>query len=148
MMKKDTVDWAKRLEKIKLKELYLLFEMSKLNQSIGMEEVLPSFPDPQPLPGSYHAINRRFSEKRQQLSKFIWKDIKKTYLRTRNEEASDLWAVNVKAEGYLNFLVLWDHWQYDLKSVACTRGSRIQNPEVKSQKESFWEDSSDEEYGI
>lgn len=143
LLQTNPQNWPKKLEAIRLKDLYLRFEMSKLNQSFGLEEEIPPFPDPQPRPGSFHAINRRFSKKREALSEMIWRDIEETHLKG---EASDLWVVYVKTEGYLNFLVIWDHWQYNLKSIACTQGSRDENPEVGSAKESFWEDSSDAEF--
>ncbi|TVY32683.1 hypothetical protein LSUB1_G007619 [Lachnellula subtilissima] len=146
LMKLETPNVQARLDSIRLKDLFLLYEMSRLNQSIGLEEVLPSFPDPQPQPGSVRAIRRRPSEKRRSLEKLIWELIEKVYQRIHNDEPDYPWVVECKEDGYMYYRIMWDHWQSELKGISCSRGSRNPNVEPKDKQESFYADSSDEEF--
>ena len=127
-----------------LKQLYLLYEMSKLTQSIGREEVVPAprFPDAEP--NLIHAINQGRSKEHEALSETIWQHIEHVYQRIHNRDAELIWAHSLY-EGSLGFIVMWDHWQPSLKQVVCGRRSIDPSPWPSFEEQYLWDDSSDEE---
>ena len=144
MMKLDPTEWQSRLEPMTMKQLYQLYEMSTLTQSIGREEVVPAprFPDADP--NSIHAINKGRSQERVALSEKIWQRIEHTYQRIYHRDAELVW-VHTLYEGAWGFIVMWDHWQSSLKEVVCGRRSIDPSPRPSFEKQYLWNDSSDEE---
>jgi hypothetical protein len=124
-------------------ELYYLREMANLTQSIGREEDVPPpmFPD-QP-PDSFHSINQGRSEKRIALEEKIWEQVQRNSRRFFDRDAQDT-SIYAKHEGFLCFVVMWDHWQPSLKDIVCHQSvSTIRlSPEVVSQY--LWNDGLDE----
>lgn len=143
-MKVDAAEWQSRLESMTLKQLYHLCEMSKLTQSVGREEVVPAPRHPDVPPDSVHAINSGRSEKRVTLEKRTWEHIEHTYQRVHHREAEDPW-IHTKHEGYLWFIVMWDHWQACLREVVCGRRPMDPSPDASFEKQYLWDNSSDEE---
>jgi len=146
MMKIEPSSWPSRLACLKLKDLFRLYEMTKLNQSIGGEETIFSFQNPNP--GSIRTIRRGASQKRLALEKEIWQDICQVYQEIFDTESEPdfPWILEGKEiGGYMNFIVIWDHWEFNLKCMSCR--TRPKN-NVKFKRESFWNESSDGEFDI
>lgn len=146
LMKTD--DSSKRLSRLKsmtLKQLYRLYEMTKLTQSIGQgeESIAPPIFLDQP-PDSVHSINTDRSEKRIALSGEVWEQIQKISQRFFHQDAQDPIAY-AKHEGFMWFVVLWDHWQESLKDLVCRQSTT--SPEFKpspaTERQYLWDDSSD-----
>ena len=132
--------WRAQLESMSLKELYHLCDISKLTQNIGREE------EDAPLywegpPHTPHHLNFVTSVRREQLSRQSWKCIEKI-TRDRLGQRPDWPWHHAPTEGYHCFLVMWDHWQDDLK--ACCGLNRPQDPQDADK--CLWVDSSDEEH--
>ena len=144
MMRIDAVEWQSSLEAMTLKQLYHLCEMSKLTQSIGREEMVPAPQYPDAKPDSVHAINHGRSEERDALDRRIWEHIEHTYLRIHNQDAEYPW-IHTYYEGYLWFIVMWDHWQPSLKEMVCRRRPTDPSLRPSFEKQYLWDDSSDEE---
>ncbi len=136
-MKVDATEWQPRLEAMTLKQIYHLYEMSRLTQSIGGEEIIPPLRHPCHDPDSLHAINSNKSEKRKALERKIMDHLERRYMEVYNEGAEDPW-IYANDEGFLWFIIMWDHWQRDFKSIVC----RQRKPNCA--KERLWDDSSDE----
>ena len=134
LMRLSATEWQLRLENMRLKQLYLLREMCRLTQSIGREEVVPPPEYPNAAPGSINAINSGRSQERIALSEMIWEQIERTQ-SIHDQPAEYPWALT-KHEGYLWFIVMWDHWQSSLEDIICV---------PRSGKQYLWDDSSDEE---
>lgn len=147
MLKMNEAELQTRLESMKLKELCHLYEMSQLPGSFGGgEEVLPpprySIKNPNPQ-NRYH-LYPTVSEKRVKLERMILEHLKETYRRTHEGEQMDgIWAYS-QEDGFDGFMVIWDHWQVNLKEVVCKVYSR--NPHLnKGYNWELWDDSSDED---
>lgn len=132
-MQLETAEWQSRLEHTRFKELYYLYEMSNLTQSIGREEILPNAD-----PYSIDFIIRGRSDKRSTLGGRIWRHIDDTYQRTHSSRSDYPWTYG-KLEGGLWFVVMLDHWQGSLKQIICGE------PRPSLEKQSLWDDSSGEE---
>ena len=89
--------------------------MTSLPQSIGTEEILASPYDSGAPLESLRVSNFRRPQRRYDLSKMIEKNMER--LLGRSPRAP--WA-NAKEEGYLWFVVMWDHWQPDLDFLIAT----------------------------
>ena len=139
-MKIDATEWPPRLEAMTLKQLYYLYEMTKLTQSIGMEEIVPAPPFPNADPDSVIAINSGQSKERIVLGEKIWGHIERAYQRIYHKDAEYPWIL-AKDEGFLWFIVMWDHWQPSLKQILCGR----RPIDSAFEKQYLWDDSSDEE---
>ena len=143
LMRLDPSKWEPRLQAMTSQELYYLREMANLTQSIGREEDVPPpmFPD-QP-PDSFHSINQGRSEKRIALEEKIWEQVQRNSRQFFDRDAQDT-SIYAKHEGFLCFVVMWDHWQPSLKDIVCHQSvSTIRlSPEVVSQY--LWNDGLDE----
>ena len=146
MMKlNDVKNWQKKLDSMRLKDLYHLCEMSKLTQSIGGgEEVIPPL---NPIlanvkPGSYRAINFGRSKERETLGEMIWKHLQLTSRSIHGEDACYPW-IHTKHEGYRDSIVIWDHWQIELKE--CVYIHRKKDPPIVIFDWELWDESSNEE---
>lgn len=139
LMKLDPAEWQSKLEPMTLKQLYLLYEMSDLPQSIGREDSVPDVE-----PGSIYNINNGESDKCIALRKKIWQYTESTYQRICKRDPEPIWAHAIYA-GALGFLVIWDHWQLSLWEVICGRRRREATPRSSFEKQYVWDDSSDEE---
>lgn len=113
-------EWHSRLEAASLKQLILLYEMSNLTQSIGPGEGHLDCPDLDVDPKSQHPASFRRSNKRIELSRKIKKHMEHTYLRIHGEDFDDPWVL-AKEDGYLFFVVMWDHWQQPFEDLVCCR---------------------------
>lgn len=143
-MKVDTTEWQPRLEAMTLKQLYHLCEMTKLTQSIGREEVVPAPPFPNADPDSAIAINSGQSKERIALGEKTWEHIERTYQRIYHRDAEYPW-IFAKDEGFLWFIVMWDHWQPSLRQIICRWLPTDPSPRASFEKQYLWDDSSDEE---
>ena len=142
----DPGKWQSRIESMILKQLYEVYEISKLRQSIGREEVRPAHQFTDARPGSLRAINRERSRERVALGEKIWQYIEQTFQRFYHREAeNDFWGVDDLYEGTPGYIVMWDHWQPTQKFILCGRQRQPSTPRPSFEKQYFWEDSSEEE---
>lgn len=145
-MKLDPSALQTRLESTTLKQLYYLCEMSKLTQNIGGEEAvpLPYNPSADTNPDSEHIIDHRRSRERAALGARIWDHLVRTFRRIHDDDPEDVW-VYAKEDGFLSFVVLWDHWHPLLKEFVCCREATVPSPRPDFERRFIWDDSSDEE---
>lgn len=148
MMKSDDPSkWLSKLESMTLKQLYRLHEMTRLTQSIGQgeEPIPPPMFSDQP-PDSVHFINTGQSKERLALSDTVWQQIQHISQRIFHQDAQDP-SVYAKHEGFMWFVVLWDHWQESLKDLVCHQSttSAALKPSAAFEKQYLWDDSSDDE---
>lgn len=138
---------SSKLESMTLKQLYRLHEMTKLTQSIGRgEEPVPAPMFPDEPPDSVHSINNGQSEKRIALSDQIWQRIQQISQRVFHQDAQDP-SVFAKHEGFMWFVVMWDHFQESFKDLVCHQStvSAAQKPSPAFEKQYIWDDSSDDD---
>lgn len=143
LMELDPGEWQSRLEAVSLKQLILSYEMSNLTQTIGSETGYHYGPydiDNQ----SQHPAGFRRSDKRSKLSRRIRKHMENTYRHIHHEGFDDPWVL-AKEEGYLFFVVLWDHWQPPFKDLVCCRQFGHSSSARSFDKLGVWDDSSDED---
>jgi hypothetical protein len=131
-------EWAPKLHAMKLKRLYQLSEMSKLQQPIGDERGTSIYP-----PGSSHPINFRRSKKRADLDWKIREHIDHIYEVVHNARADSPWFTK-ETGGYVVSFLIWDHWQPDFKCLVAKHFSP-EMPWPPSEKDPLWDDSTDEE---
>jgi hypothetical protein len=143
-MEVDPAGWQARLEAVSLKQLILLYEMSNLRQSIGSEEGHPCGPNLDIDIQSQHPASFRRSDKRIELSRRIRKHMENTYQRIYNEDFDDPWGL-AKEDGYLFFVVLWDHWQSPFEDLVRRRGFELSSRARSFDGPVVWDDSSDED---
>ena len=138
-MKLDASEWESRLEHITSKQLYYLHEMTKLTQSIGREEAVPPPLFPDEPPDSVHSINTGRSEKRIALEERVWQQIQDICQRIFNQDAlyPDVYA---KHEGFMWFVVMWDHWQPSLKDMVLHQSTSRIKPSPDVVKRYLWDD--------
>lgn len=115
-MKLDPSQWESRLKQMTSRRLYYLREMTRLTQSIGREEAVPPPVFPDEPPDSVHSINCGRSEKRARLEKSVWQEIQDNSQRIFGQDAlyPDPFA---KSDGFMDFIVMWDHWQSSLEDI-------------------------------
>ncbi len=136
-MKLDTAEWRSRLEAASLKQLMLLYETSNLMQSIEPGE---GHSDPE----LQHHTSFRRSDKRIELSRKISKHMDHRYRCIHNQDFDDPWVL-AKSDGYLDFVVMWDHWQRPFEDLVCRRPIEILTCARSYDGPGVWEDSSDED---
>jgi hypothetical protein len=142
-MELDPAVWQSRLEAVSLKQIILLYEMSNLRHNIGSEvghHYGPHDIDTQ----SQRPTSFRRSDKRIELSRRIRKYMENTYRRIHSEDFGDPWVL-AKEDGYLSFLVLWDHWQPPFEDLVCRRQFEVSRCARSFDGPGVWDDSSDEE---
>ncbi len=66
-----------------------------------------------------------------------------TYRRYHNEDFDDPWGL-AKEDGYLFFVVLWDHWQSPFEDLVCRRGFELLC-RARSLGPRLWDHNSDED---
>ena len=143
MMTIDPTDWESRMDTMTLKRLYHLCEMTRLTQSIGNEEQRSPHAFPNANPKSWLAVNGSRSPKRQQMEKRIWGYIEKKSQSIHGESPDYPW-IYAKEDGFMWYVVLWDHWQDLLKSLIC--GRLTKEPPVRREYDwSLWNESSEDE---
>jgi hypothetical protein len=139
LMKLEPEKWASRLQPMKLKRLYQLYEMSQVQQPMGFDE-----------PGAYYGKPGRAilfirSEKRFDLESAIWEHTKSAYERAHNTD--DVCAhpsFNKESGGWTVNIFIWDHWQPQFESTV-GRLYPGNPPWPPCGKEALWDDSTDEE---
>lgn len=144
MMKMSLAAQQAKLETMTLKTLYQMHEMCELTQSIGCEEPIPApcckIVDDY---DSERSINWDRSDARCDLQKRIWKRIETIYYDIHKTKPIDT-SGDALYDGWLVWVVMWDHWQRDFKNV-CLQQFLHQRPEPPDTTHILWEDSSDEE---
>lgn len=136
-MKLDTAEWHLRLEAASLKQLMLLYETSKLTQSIEPGEGHPN-------PELRHHTSFRRSDKRIELSRKIREHMEHRYRRIHDQDFDDPWVL-AKSDGHLWFVVMWDHWQQPFEDLVCRRPIETSPCARSYDGPGVWEDSSDED---
>ena len=137
-------EWQSRLESMTFKQLYLLQEITKLGQSIGMEQVRPDpwFPDAEL---SYiSSIRKRRATKHQAIRVGIWRQMQHIFQPVHDREIDPFWDDDL-SHGTYRFIVLWDHWQPPQKYFLCGRRAIEPCSTPSLEKRYLWEDSSDDE---
>ena len=145
LMKLDASKWESKLEQMTSQQLYYLHEMTKLTQSIGREEVVPSPLFPDEPPDSVHSINSGRSDKRIALEERVWQQIQDNSQRIFSQDAlyPDGYA---KHEGFMWFVVMWDHWQPSLKDMVLHHSISSIRLSPDDEKKYLWDDSPEEKY--
>lgn len=138
-MKIDCSEWDSRLQAMTSQELYYLREMTKLTQSIGREESVPPPMFPDEPSDSVHSINSGQSEKRIALEQRVWQQIQRNSRRFFERDSQDP-SVFAKHEGFLWFVVLWDHWQPSLKDMVCHESVSLIKPSLAIKRQHLWND--------
>ena len=126
------------LQTFTLKSLYILYEISQLNQYFPDEEVDPTRTDESRIRG-YHG-----DEKRIQLHRVIEAELTRKYKRVWEIELIDPWGYSFK-EGALWFMVTWTHWQEILKEVCCHPCGTDKEKQRSVNKDEVWDDSESED---
>jgi hypothetical protein len=99
--------WYATLLNLDLREMYVLWEMCNLQQSIGKEEAIPPHPHPDADPDSFLAIHKHGqSQTRKRLQALISLYVE----RISVIDAYNIWDL-YKGEGSPGFMVIWDHSQ-------------------------------------
>ena len=143
LMRLDLSECDSRLQAMTSQELYYLWEMTKLTQSIGQEEIVPPPMFPDEPSDSVHSINSGRSEKRIALEGIIWQQIQRNSWQFFERNAQDP-SIYTKHEGFLWFVVLWDHWQPSLKDLVCHQSVSPRKLSPAVQQQYFWNDKLDE----
>jgi hypothetical protein len=144
MQSNDDSKWLSMLESMTLKQLYRLFEMTHLRQSIGQgEETNPTpwFADEHS--DSVHSIR---SKERGAINAQVWKRIQNISARVFHDDAPHCGSYS-KHTGFGGFIVMWDPWQDYFKDRIChesTRPAELE-PSPAFEKQYLWDDSSDDE---
>ena len=144
LMRLDPSEWDYRLQAMTSQELYYLWEMTLLTQSIGRKEIVPPPMFPDEPPDSVHSINSGRSDKRIALEQKVWEQIQRNSLRFFKRDAQNP-SVYAKHEGFLWFVVLWDHWQPSLKDMVCHQSVSLKKPSPAVQEQYLWNDRLDEQ---
>lgn len=144
-MRSDASTWSLRIEGMTLKRLHYLYEMTKLPQSIGQgeEQVPPPTFSDEP-PDSVHSINSGTSEKRIALGEKVWARIDDVSQQIFGQDSPHP-VIYAKHEGFMDFVVMWDHWHDSLKDLVGHHSISSFRPDPAFEKRYLWDDSSDEE---
>ncbi|MCJ1296583.1 hypothetical protein MMC34_008149 [Xylographa carneopallida] len=137
LMRIDRSEWESRIQAMTSQELYYLREMAKLTQSIGQEEIVPPPMFPLEPPDSIHSINSGQSEKRIGLERRIGEQIQHNSWRFFERDAQDC-SNNAKHEGFLWFVVLWDHFQPAVEDLVTHRSVRLGKPSPAIMAQYIW----------
>lgn len=145
MRLRTAAEWQAKLEPMTLKQLFHLYEMSMLPDTIGRgrgEGVVP-FPSRPETRLDTIFIDHESVERRVALERQILKHLEDVYRRTHGKNLIRIW-VHAPQEGYGDFIAMWDHFQPSLKEVVC--GRRSKEPPYRFFLDlNLWEDSSGEE---
>ena len=126
-------DRQHRLQSItNLRHLYYLYELSFLEQSVGKAEVLSV------IPGSRYSG----SPQRIALRDAIWDRLGDVYRSAHGKEPEDVQIYGME-DGYMWYVVMWDHWQDNLRQVICGLQPTELGQQAALDKTHLWE--SDEE---
>lgn len=146
-MRLDPSEWSSRLAPLTLRRLYYLHELTHLTQPIGWEEEIPPPPPHLELQKrdlySAAGINHQTSSKRDSLRGAIWARIEDIFERFHNCGAHPVEAYSLE-DGALGFVVLWDHWQKDLRSLVLMRRVTGKRPVTGEERRFLWDESEDE----
>ena len=130
------------LQKLSQKRLRLLHEMTILPQSMGGVEKRPPTDCPDADSHSFRAINQSCSPKRRELEQVVATHIEQRHWEVHGEQPD--WPIGYALEeGFLVWVVLWDHWQESLKWIVCCRHG-YGTPPCLRKDWSLWEESSDD----
>lgn len=143
-MKLDPAEWPPRLASMTSQQLYYIHEMTKLTQSIGHEEDIPPLPFPNVRPDSFDAVNLGQSDKRIALEDEIRNRIEYNSQRFFQIEAAHP-SVYAKHEGFLFFVLVWDHWQPPLKELICYPPRSAIRLSPEETRRYLWDDNYDKE---
>ena len=143
LMRIDQSEWDSTLQEMTSQELYYLWEMAQLTQSIGREEIVPPPMFPNQHPDSIHSINHGRSQKRIDLEQRLWQQIERNSWRFFEQDAHNP-CVYAKHEGHPPFIVLWDHWQPPLKEIICHKYESLIQPSPEVIEQYLWKDELDE----
>jgi len=139
LMRLDASEWESRLQAMTSQELYYLWEMSRLTQSIGREEDVPLRNDPDAPPDSFQAINFGVSDKRDALQYKIRDQIYCISQHFYQQDAYDPLSC-AKDEGFYWWVVMWDHWQLSLKDIVCHESRSLFRLSPAVIKQHLWND--------
>ena len=107
LIRSDPSMWSLKIEALTLKQLYYLFEMTSLTQSIGQgEEQIPS-----PNCDYHHidcvdSIHCATSKEHLALGEKVWARIQDISQQMLGQEAQHPWTF-AKLEGFMDFLITW-----------------------------------------
>ena len=117
--------------------------MTILPQSIGGVEKRSPPHSPDADPNSFNAVNQSRSPKRYDLEHAVERHIERRHWEVHGEKPD--WPIGYALEeGFLVWVVFWDHWQENLMSTVCY-GPDHDTPSQLRLNRSLWEESSDDE---
>ena len=145
MLVDNNNEWTSRLQRTSLKQLLYLNEISWLPYIVAVGDDFMQLSQGSIATSSRQSTDEApsFQNRLQALCKTIGEQTEQTYRRLHGESRGPLWVYAID-EGYMNFLVMWDHWQSSLKELVCGTRSKAP-PYQKDFHWEFWEDSSDDE---
>ena len=143
MMTIEVTQWDSRMDTMTLRRLFYLCEMTRLTQSIGNEEERPPHAFPNANPRTWHAVNHSRSPKRVHMEDRVWNYIERKLQSIHGERPDYPW-IYAKEDGFMWYVVLWDHWQSNLKGLICGRVTK--EPPVRREYDwSLWDESSEDD---
>jgi len=119
MLDGNPAEWQSTLDDMRLRNLWYLKEITQLEMSVG----LPS--------GRY--------KEQQHLTSLIKRHLDHVYKLIYNHPAPRPTGW-IDYEGYGHWVVIWDHWQDNLKSLVCGLPT-----EILRRDEQLWDDNSGDE---
>ncbi|KAL1967196.1 hypothetical protein VTN77DRAFT_3487 [Rasamsonia byssochlamydoides] len=128
LMRLDPASRRQRLDSMTLKQLYRVYEMALLQQTIG-DETIPAAAQQE--------------RERGDLAGEIWNHIQCTYQRIHKREASFVGIYGLE-EGFSVHYILFDHAQELVKEVVCGKLAGAPKPNPVPE-ESVWTPPSDDE---
>ena len=143
-MELDSNKWLSRLDSMtSLKQLYLLHEIYKLGQWIGIER-RPDLRLSDAELSDISSTRRKRSSRRPVIRNRIWKQIKHIFQHFHDREPDPVWNGD-HYEGVYGFIVMWDHWQPPREYIPCGRRPIDPSTRLSFEEQYLWEDNSDEE---
>ena len=145
-MRLSLADCELRIKSMSLKQLYLLKELFALPQYVGHNEETSYRLDPWSEFRQGVTVNYEYSAKFYKISNLVWKHIEYLYEGIHDRPFVDTVTEGLY-DGYVVFVVIWDHWQACLKELVCgpCLNPRAPKSEQIFEKGYLWEESSDEE---
>lgn len=125
-----------------LKQLYLLREMCMLPHCLGDEAANTNIPFQ---PAALAAL-ATYPRKREDLRRALTKRLDNVFRAGRDGKAAEKVEGYAIEDGYLSFVVIWDHWQENLKVLICgLKPAPLGHRASELEREELWSYETDEE---
>ena len=137
----DQSTWSEQLYRLSLKSLYLLLELSRLNQYLPGEAETDG-----------HHRTSRFARvttyqggsKRGHLQLAIQEALERKFESAWSVSFIYPWLLELQDEGALGYLLIWDHSQLVLQEICCAPSMSSMKTRAEVNSTDIWYDSEDE----